>query len=318
MSSTKRVYDKDLGVEVTLDDEPEDRNTRKTDEDRLETRGRKRMKVESSQTSSSDGNNQFSQSQQSNVTSAPTEASSFEPGLSESSEAQAGLDNERGSDDEDDYDDIDYGEDDDDDFNTNEDGEHKDDRGLSEDGSHQNFPIDYDVLVAHDEPEDYDYEPKDDDDEEEEDDDDANADGSKQSEKEQAERCQYWPSCNAGDKCTFYHPTKPCRLFPNCRFGDRCRYVHPTCKFSPNCTKKGCPFAHPMRTPRRQGPIQQALPPRCKYGFNCMNLMCKFSHQRSEPCRFGANCLLVSCAYTHPSDVVRQKPSSAFKWSAQS
>lgn len=140
-----------------------------------------------------------------------------------------------------------------------------------------------------------------------------NEDGEQEEgEKIPSERCKYWPSCNAGDECTYYHPTKPCRAFPNCRFGKKCLYIHPTCKFSPNCTRPGCRFAHPSATSN----LRQV--PKCKFGFNCMNLMCKFSHHRSEPCRFGANCLLETCAYTHPEGTVRKKPSSAFKWSAQS
>lgn len=144
--------------------------------------------------------------------------------------------------------------------------------------------------------------------------------------KTNAERCKYWPSCNAGDECSYYHPTKPCRAFPNCRFGSKCLYVHPPCKFNPNCARPGCPFAHPTVQSggaRRRAPgyfraLQQPLAPKCKYGFKCTNLMCKFSHQASEPCRFGANCLLETCPYTHPTDVARKRPASAFKWSAQS
>lgn len=153
----------------------------------------------------------------------------------------------------------------------------------------------------------------------------------------QTERCKYWPACNAGDDCSYYHPTKPCRTFPNCRFGNKCLYIHPTCKFGLHCTKPHCPFAHPATTGvatggggcaiRRPGPtsfvnkpfLPQVVAPKCRFGSNCTNRACQFTHTRSEPCRFGANCLLESCPFTHPSSVAQQRPTtSVFKWCAQS
>lgn len=144
----------------------------------------------------------------------------------------------------------------------------------------------------------------------------------KSNQKPTAERCKFWPTCNAGTKCAYYHPTKPCKTFPNCRFGNNCLYMHPPCKFNPNCAKPNCPFAHPISQSHNRRPpyfraIQQppVMPMRCKYGSNCTNQMCKFYHPKQEACKFGANCLLESCTFTHPQD---RKKTSAFKWTAQS
>jgi translation initiation factor 5 len=158
-------------------------------------------------------------------------------------------------------------------------------------------------------------------------------DKSAASDKGAAERCRYWPACNAGNSCNFYHPTKPCRNFPKCLFGDKCLYIHPPCKFNQNCARSDCPFAHPavLTAPvaKRRPPANHhfgavkhhtATPttPKCKYGFKCSNLECRFSHEATEPCRYGANCLLETCPFTHPTDLPRKKPASVFKWNAQS
>lgn len=151
--------------------------------------------------------------------------------------------------------------------------------------------------------------------------------------KSTAERCKYWPACNAGNNCNFYHPTKPCRNFPKCSFGDKCLYIHPPCKFNQNCARSDCPFAHPavLTAPvaKRRPPASHQYgaikhhtvaptTPKCKFGFKCNNLACKFSHEATGPCRYGANCLLETCPFTHPADLQRKKPASVFKWEAQS
>ncbi|KAI1711803.1 RNA-binding, nab2-type zinc finger domain-containing protein [Ditylenchus destructor] len=62
------------------------------------------------------------------------------------------------------------------------------------------------------------------------------------------ERCRFWPDCRNEDVCPFYHPSKPCANFPNCWYGEKCLFIHPRCRFSPNCTKSNCPFAHTKLT----------------------------------------------------------------------
>lgn len=329
MSAKKRVFDRDLGVEIVLDEELDDAGniSQKSELDcQSDGRGKKKAKFDVSQsssdnrlTSSREKQQQQEQSRLSSTISSQNSSQLTHNDWPEESKGTYGED----SDDEN-YEDIDYGDDDDDDdFGSHHTKPDSEQDVKSQDARHDDLFRDED-----DEHENIEHDRSADEDDEEDQSGDMEDNGERDDmevrdgEKETAERCKYWPSCNAGDDCSFYHPTKPCRAFPNCRFGKKCLYIHPPCKFNPNCIRPGCPFAHPMSTVRRQLPnfktAQQPLAPKCKFGFNCMNQMCKFSHQRSEPCRFGANCLLETCPYTHPSDVARKKPTSAFKWSAQS
>lgn len=332
MSAKKRVFDKDLGVELMVDEETnhDTSNSGKNELiDQSDGSGRKRAKFESSQSGSGQRHTPIQQQQtrlQSQVSSQPSARAALSEWKKESL-----LKGDDDNSDSENFEDIDYG-DDDDEFNSdNQLAKQQNNEGFksmsSRKGQYKNYDDDDDdehENRGHDRNQtDEDDEANQMNDDEDAEDNEREEEEGEQDEKEPAERCKYWPSCNAGNECSYYHPTKPCRAFPNCRFGKKCLYIHPPCKFNPNCTRPACPFAHPMTATRAQGPghfknVQQPLAPRCKYGFKCMNLMCKFSHQRSEPCRFGANCLLETCAYTHPSDVVRKKPTSAFKWSAQS
>lgn len=321
MSTKKRVFDKELGVELVLDDL----------DDKTENSGRKRAKFEPGQ--------QTTSATKSNILSRLGNYATNTDGELLKSTDQLAESHHSGDDDEvsENYEDIDYGDDDDDDDEDDFDAKsnqqtvrrgqedlrsiiERNNRGAANhsDDEHENIrqnlaenDDDNDGQGGHSGDMDTDSKEGR-----------ACSEGKDADEKTSSERCKYWPSCKAGDDCTYYHPSKPCRTFPNCRYGQKCLYIHPPCKFNPNCTRPGCQFAHPLKSSRLPGPSSytpapQPLAPKCRYGFNCSNLMCKFSHQRSEPCRFGANCLLESCAYTHPSDVTRKKPASVFKWSAQ-
>lgn len=316
MANRKRVFDKELGVELMLD-ASDDLDVKPEDN------SRKKAKFESGQ--------QTTSTTKPNILSRLGDYATNVAGeLLKTTEQQSTEAHNSGDDDEgsENYEDIDYGDDDDDELENelNQKRGQEDLRSIIERNTYGTTNSDGD---------DYEHENKrqnlaEDDGEGGDDSGDMEADSreghegseGKDDEKASSERCKYWPSCKSGDECTFYHPSKPCRTFPNCRFGQKCLYAHPPCKFNPNCTRPGCQFAHPLKSSKLPGPSSfkptpQSLAPKCRYGFNCSNLMCKFSHQRSEPCRFGANCLLESCAYTHPSDVNRQKPASVFKWSAQ-
>lgn len=287
----KRVYDKDLGVELHLEEDDstnEQQNDKSTRLKEPELK-RKKVKLESSQS----GSNSV-------------------PVVSDSNDFDKDSDSDN-------FDDIDYGDDEEDNENyiNNQigkylmeencclDDETKDNR---EDSEHAGSGVDEEV----------DEDQSGDVDENEED---LDREQNSAQEKGATEKCRYWPNCNAGDSCSYHHPTKHCRTFPNCRFGSDCLYIHPICKYIPNCTRPGCPFAHPVKpqAPRPNFSIapEQTSMPRCKYGFSCKNLMCKFQHNRPEPCRFGSNCLSANCPYTHPSDSVK-KPANAFKWIANS
>lgn len=80
------------------------------------------------------------------------------------------------------------------------------------------------------------------------------------------ERCRYWPNCNLGRKCAYYHPYPPvmCSAFPACKYGDKCAYKHPKCKFGLSCTKLGCVFYHSAQ--------------QCKYHPFCTKAACPYSH----------------------------------------
>lgn len=241
---------------------------------------------------------------------------------------------------ESDLEEIDYGEDDDDDDQDDFSHYHKEPHHNNDKQQPEKPPANENDSGDEEDEDDVDEDDVDDDDDDDEDNIRTAQEEGEQSkdpdDKQTAERCKYWPSCNAGDECSYYHPTVPCRTFPNCRFGSKCLYIHPPCKFNPNCARPGCPFAHPIgggaaagggmgpsaapkraRAPGYFRALQQPLAPKCKYGFKCTNLLCKFSHQASGPCRFGANCLLESCPYTHPTDVARKRPANPLKWSAQ-
>lgn len=40
-------------------------------------------------------------------------------------------------------------------------------------------------------------------------------------------RCTYWPNCNRGDSCKFWHPKELCPNLAHCPDGDNCLYIHP-------------------------------------------------------------------------------------------
>lgn len=303
--SKKRVYDKDLGVELHLEEEEDDSSRENYQEkvsqkDRNDPEGRrKRAKIETSQAGSS------------SVVAESTK-------LDEDSDS-------------DNFDDIDYGDDEEDNENyiNNQIGKYLMEENCclnndNEDDNHEGSNHTSEQIGSDDdEVEDADEDHSGGHEEADEEDDSEDREHNQTQQRGANERCKYWPNCNAGVTCSFYHPTKQCRTFPNCRFGQECLYIHPVCKYIPNCTRPGCPFAHPVVPTPPPRPIfptapQQAQMPRCKYGFNCKNLMCKFQHNRPEPCRFGTNCLSNNCPYTHPSDAVKKKQTNAFKWTASS
>lgn len=332
MSNKKRVFDKDLGVELVLDEEVEEgvNNSRsKQSSELIDGRSKKRAKLEPSQTNSEQKTPIFNQQTQSDsqqqshsrlASVANQTTSRFE---SKDSLKEANFEDESDSEN---LEEIDYGEDDDDDeftTNNNEHNKRSNDDLHSKNTRQRSFERGQD-----DEHENIEQNISDLDDDDTSDEDMAKDDHESEEgvQKEPAERCKYWPQCTAGDDCAYYHPTKMCRAFPKCRFGQKCLFIHPPCKFGNRCERSNCSFAHPVgsiRPPRRQGPsyfraVLQPGAPRCKYGSQCSNPLCTFSHSRPEPCRFGANCLLENCAFMHPSDSAKTKPSSAFKWSAES
>lgn len=332
--SKKRVFDKNLGVELHLDGEDSANETNQSSsrpKDDSEPKSKKKAKLDNnnqankhiveqlnlntnyndqtrspSSISSSDIVNCSKASEQNDCTSEKNDWSN---------NSRLGIDSPNS--DNENYEDIDYGDDDDDENYNDEIGKY-----LMEENCRTNDDSKIGLKSSKQSNADADDDDLDDDQDQRGDSEHDNEDESEsnqQNEKNSNERCKYWPTCNAGKTCTYYHPSKPCRAFPNCRFGQDCLYMHPTCKYIPNCTRPGCPFAHPLKASKPNFiTTPHITAPKCKYGFSCKNLMCKFMHQPREPCRFGANCLLNNCPYTHPSDMAKNKQANAFKWKANS
>lgn len=153
--------------------------------------------------------------------------------------------------------------------------------------------------------------------------------------EEKPRKCQYWPSCKAGDACPFIHPTEPCRFFPTCSFGDQCIYIHPSlpCRFQDKCANPNCnyqhkspavngqasltviqptiryaSYSHPSVAPHHHQ-MQQGYCHRsaaqatiiCRFHPKCFNPQCPFLHPSSTPCRYGEGCARSDCTYTHPT-----------------
>uniref|UniRef100_A0A023EX33 Zinc finger CCCH domain-containing protein 14 n=1 Tax=Triatoma infestans TaxID=30076 RepID=A0A023EX33_TRIIF len=131
-------------------------------------------------------------------------------------------------------------------------------------------------------------------------------------------RCKYWPCCDAGNTCPFYHPTMLCRLFPACHYGDKCLYIHPACKFADKCMNINCPFAHTSATPVIGKVFKTPLPlstPNgqvCMYYPHCTKPFCPYLHIK-KPCKFGSSCTKVGCEFEHPNKTITKNP---YKWVA--
>lgn len=146
-------------------------------------------------------------------------------------------------------------------------------------------------------------------------------------------RCQYWPSCNRGDQCKFWHPKELCKKFPKCPNGDQCLYIHPatTTPSKPQSPYHRRPSQSSNTPPDLSSSERIAV--ECKYGSNCTRPDCKFSHpspavaklnkQQSKPalvqettknsksnvpCHYYPNCKNADCPYMHPN--ITQKTES--------
>ncbi|KAK9512634.1 hypothetical protein O3M35_001013 [Rhynocoris fuscipes] len=132
-------------------------------------------------------------------------------------------------------------------------------------------------------------------------------------------KCKYWPCCDAGSACPYFHPTTLCRLFPACHFGDKCLYIHPACKFADKCLNVNCPFAHNSATPvvgksTYKTPLPLSTPNGqiCMYYPNCKKPFCPYLHIK-KPCKFGSSCTKIGCEFEHPNRTINKNP---YKWVA--
>jgi hypothetical protein len=102
--------------------------------------------------------------------------------------------------------------------------------------------------------------------------------GSENGEKTHLVRCQYWPNCNRGETCKFWHPKELCRKYPNCPEGDKCLYIHPA--------------------PLSKSPTKPQSPAFSSHGSDAGSIA---SGSSTIECKFGANCTRPDCKFSHPS-----------------
>jgi len=153
--------------------------------------------------------------------------------------------------------------------------------------------------------------------------------GSESGDKSHPVRCQYWPNCNRGETCKFWHPKELCRKYPNCPEGDHCLYIHPAPLSKPP-TKPQSPAFSSHASDAGSVASSNSSTIECKFGANCTRPDCKFSHPSpaaivammqakqkqsthtvqgkasSEdlstiniPCRYEPNCSRADCRFLH-------------------
>ncbi|XP_014282933.1 zinc finger CCCH domain-containing protein 14 isoform X2 [Halyomorpha halys] len=133
-------------------------------------------------------------------------------------------------------------------------------------------------------------------------------------------KCKFWPSCEAGSDCRFYHPKEYCRTLPNCKFGQKCLYYHPPCKFADKCLNVTCPYTHSTVAPPTikakvwaKVPLAPSNGQMCMYYPNCKKPFCPYQHSYSAtsaiPCKFGINCTKGTCEFDHT-----QLAKNPYKW----
>lgn len=101
-------------------------------------------------------------------------------------------------------------------------------------------------------------------------------------------RCQYWPECNRGDQCKFWHPKELCKKYPNCPQGDKCLYIHPAPLENPPNRQQSTPYTAPQTKHNRTK-------------SDASSVISTASDRSAVECKFGANCNRPDCKYSHPS-----------------
>jgi len=132
--------------------------------------------------------------------------------------------------------------------------------------------------------------------------------------KSKVVRCSYWPNCNRGEECKFWHPKELCPNLNNCPDGDQCLYIHPAVpqsqlskakkKKSESVLEVSESFGVPKHTLQNKssrislnGTVNQQ--PALAKKISKANL--KEVSSVAIECKFGANCTRPDCKFSHPS-----------------
>ncbi|KAJ8654374.1 hypothetical protein O0I10_009942 [Lichtheimia ornata] len=151
----------------------------------------------------------------------------------------------------------------------------------------------------------------------------------KPSSTQTANRCKYWPACNQGEQCPYFHPKTICPDFPNCsKDASECMFIHPEVSPSQQQQQRGG-GPHPSASSIMTAPAKKPFP--CRYFPYCTNPVCPFIHpdpssmpmapqqssqqpqqqqQQSSttptkvpiPCKNGENCKRPGCHFLHPGE----------------
>jgi len=137
-------------------------------------------------------------------------------------------------------------------------------------------------------------------------------------EQSKAVRCTYWPNCNRGDECKFWHPKELCPNLNNCQYGDECLYIHPAIpqnQLNKKNKKKSESSIEVSETTKHT--VQKKLSKResiASITSNSSQSKKSIKNNTKEftangaatnsyaiECKFGANCTRADCKFSHPS-----------------
>ncbi|ORX57897.1 hypothetical protein BCR36DRAFT_580463 [Piromyces finnis] len=136
--------------------------------------------------------------------------------------------------------------------------------------------------------------------------------------KSKVTRCSYWPNCNRGDECKFWHPKELCPNLNNCPDGDQCLYIHPAIpqsQLNKNKLKKSessLEVSENFNTPKYtlqkkssrislNGTINQQASLVKKSSKANLKESSSTNNLHAIECKFGANCTRPDCKFSHPS-----------------